>query len=327
MAEHEGRDSECRYYTIICARELFLLHRTFRYTRISESNLKCIISCCRGNSTKKNPSNSSILTVRFTNNARNSSILIGLQKFFGVIHRHSIPSSKTCLACGLVFWETRWDECFWKWQKLRTLNSEKLQEINVSDFSSVIISAKITGTNSLGNWFVIQPGTMVVDPAECPKNSFTKPGFWEHFVVLSPGNSKTQSSVNFLWFGPLRFTTSDFSGSAPICWVLIKAMKRKIVIRENQTYTESWLPFCVAFAPLFPRGIGPFPVPEKFQFPLLWKALLFLQDLLHESTVFPHQETTGQKLTRNGGPQIGACLILAASGFSNVNFPWASLGG
>ena len=99
----------------------------------------------------KNPSNSSILTVRFTNNARNSSFLIGLQKFFVATHRHATPSSKTCLACGLVFWETRWDERFWKWQKLTTLNSEKLQEINVSDFNSVIISAKITGTNSLGN--------------------------------------------------------------------------------------------------------------------------------------------------------------------------------
>ena len=55
----------------------------------------------------------------------------------------------------------RWDERFGKRQKLTTLNSKNLQEINVSDFNSVIISAKITGTNSLRNSFVIQPGTMV----------------------------------------------------------------------------------------------------------------------------------------------------------------------
>ena len=28
--------------------------------------------------------------------------------------------------------------------------------------------------------------------------------------------------------------------------------------RENRTFTESWLPFCVAFAPLFPKGNWPF---------------------------------------------------------------------
>ena len=45
----------------------------------------------------------------------------------------------------------RWDERFWKWKKFTILNSEKLQEIMFSDLNSVVISAKITGTNSLGN--------------------------------------------------------------------------------------------------------------------------------------------------------------------------------
>ena len=40
------------------------------------------------------------------------------------------------------------------------------------------------------------------------------------------------------------------------------------------------------------RGIGPFPVLENPPVPptFLWEVLLFLQDLLYESTVFPHQE-------------------------------------
>ena len=29
----------------------------------------------------------------------------------------------------------------------------------------------------------------LVDPAGSPKNSFTKPGFWEHFVDFSPGKT------------------------------------------------------------------------------------------------------------------------------------------
>ena len=33
------------------------------------------------------------------------------------------------------------------------------------------------------------------------------------------------------------------------------------------------------------RGIGPFPVPENP--PFLWEILLFLQDVLYESTVSP----------------------------------------
>ena len=43
----------------------------------------------------------------------------------------------------------------------------------------------------------------------------------------------------------------------------------------------------------------------------LWEVLLFLQNLQHESAVFPYQETGRQNVTRSGGPQIGACLILS----------------
>ena len=44
----------------------------------------------------------------------------------------------------------RWDERFWKWQKLTTLNYKKSQEIHVSDSNSATISARITGTNFVG---------------------------------------------------------------------------------------------------------------------------------------------------------------------------------
>ena len=55
------------------------------------------------------------------------------------------------------------------------------------------------------------------------ENWFTKSGFWEHFVGLSSENSKTQSSLNILRSRPRKFTKSDFSGLAPIRWVLISA--------------------------------------------------------------------------------------------------------
>ena len=64
--------------------------------------------------------------------------------------------------------------------------------------------------------------------------------------------------------------------------------------------------------PLSLRGNGPFTVPEKPPpSPLSVGSLLFLQDLLYESTVSPHRDIGGQKVTRNGGPQFGACLILS----------------
>ena len=46
------------------------------------------------------------------------------------------------------------------------------------------------------------------------ENWFTKLGFWEDFVHFPRKNSKTQSSLNFLQFGPGKFTKSDFSGLA-----------------------------------------------------------------------------------------------------------------
>ena len=53
-------------------------------------------------------------------------------------------------------------------------------------------------------------------PRGVAENSFTKPGFGEHFVSIFPRkNSKTQSSLNFLQSGPRQFTKSDFSGIGP----------------------------------------------------------------------------------------------------------------
>ena len=67
------------------------------------------------------------------------------------------------------------------------------------------------------------------------------------------------------------------------------------VVRENQTCTKSWLPFCVAFARFFPEGNWPFSGTGKPHI---------------NPPLFPPPGNRGQKVTRNGGPQIGACLIL-----------------
>ena len=70
-------------------------------------------------------------------------------------------------------------------------------------------------------------GLFAMGPVQfsCPRgvaeNSFTKPGFWEHFVDFTQKkSSKTQSSLNFLQSRPRKFTKSDFSGLAPIRRVL-----------------------------------------------------------------------------------------------------------
>ena len=38
--------------------------------------------------------------------------------------------------------------------------------------------------------------------------------------------------------------------------------------------------------------------------------------LQYKSTVFPHRAIGGKKVTRNGGPQIDACVILSDIGWS-----------
>ena len=67
-----------------------------------------------------------------------------------------------------------------------------------------------------------------------------------------------------------------------------------IYLRENQTCTKSWSPFCIAFAPplLFPQGELALFRYRKTTF--FCGKSLFPQDLLYESTVFPHQETWGK---------------------------------
>ena len=65
---------------------------------------------------------------------------------------------------------------------------------------------------------------------------------------------------------------------------------------------------CRLRPPFSPRAIGAFPVPENPHF--LWEVMQFLKDILCESTVSP-RGNRGQKVTRNGGAQIGAGLILA----------------
>ena len=60
----------------------------------------------------------------------------------------------------------------------------------------------------------------LVDPAESPKNWFTKLGFWEHFVSFSKEKQQKTEFTNFLQSGSRKFTKSDFSGLAPIRRVL-----------------------------------------------------------------------------------------------------------
>ena len=63
--------------------------------------------------------------------------------------------------------------------------------------------------------------------------------------------------VHFMVYAPLKFTNgcTHFRGDG------------EHLFRENQTCTKSRSPFCVAFAPFSPRGIGPFPVLENSPFP------------------------------------------------------------
>ena len=59
-------------------------------------------------------------------------------------------------------------------------------------------------------------------PRGVAENWFTKPRFWEHFVYFSQENKQNhQSSLNFLQSRPQKLTKSDFSGLAPIDWVLM----------------------------------------------------------------------------------------------------------
>ena len=60
----------------------------------------------------------------------------------------------------------------------------------------------------------------LVDPAEWPKIGLLNRDFGSILSVFPRKNSKTQSSLNFLQSGPLKFTKSDFSGLAPIRRVL-----------------------------------------------------------------------------------------------------------
>ena len=55
--------------------------------------------------------------------------------------------------------------------------------------------------------------------------------------------------------------------------------------------------FVSPLPPFSLRGIGPFQLPENAPFPppFLWEVLLFLQDLLYESTAFPHRELGGKR--------------------------------
>ena len=79
----------------------------------------------------------------------------------------------------------------------------------------------------------------------------------------------------------------------------IKALKGKL--SKNETRTKSRLPCCATFAPPpFPKGNWPFSL---------------ISTISTGSPVrthcFPPPENRGQKLTRNRGPQFGACLILS----------------
>ena len=78
------------------------------------------------------------------------------------------------------------------------------------------------------------------------------------------------------------------------------------LLRESQTCIELWLPFYVAFAPLFRRGIALF----RYRRPPCFsgKSYYFYR-ISSMNFLFSPPENKGQNVTRNGGPQNGACLI------------------
>ena len=80
---------------------------------------------------------------------RNASILIGLQHSDRVIHRHSIQRDTPCMWTRVSRNKMGWT--LLEVAKAHNTDFRKLQEIIFSDFNSVIISAKITETNLLGN--------------------------------------------------------------------------------------------------------------------------------------------------------------------------------
>ena len=61
------------------------------------------------------------------------------------------------------------------------------------------------------------------DPAEWPKIGLLNRDFGSILSVFPWKNSKTQSSLNHFQSGPRRFTKYNFSGLAPIRWVLTGA--------------------------------------------------------------------------------------------------------
>ena len=63
---------------------------------------------------------------------------------------------------------------------------------------------------------------------------------------------------------------------------------------------------CRLRAPFSPRGIGPFPVPETPP-PNCYN----FGRIAYMNPLFSPTGNRGQKVTRNGGPRCGACLILS----------------
>ena len=61
----------------------------------------------------------------------------------------------------------------------------------------------------------------LVNPTEWPKIGLLNRDFGSILSVFPRKKNKTQSSLNFLQFGPRKFTKSDFSGLAPIRRALI----------------------------------------------------------------------------------------------------------
>ena len=68
--------------------------------------------------------------------------------------------------------------------------------------------------------------------------------------------------------------------------------------------------FCVAFAPLFLKGNWHFSGTGKPPLlpPFSVGSLPIPQDLLYESTVFPHRETGVKRWRKMVAPQFGACF-------------------
>ena len=98
-----------------------------------------------------------------------------------------------------------------------------------------------------------------------------------------------KKAIRFRWFKLCNRLTIPYPARPQLSASVCQEESGRIKHAPNR----GWLPFCVAFAPLCPELNLPFSSTRKL--PFLWEVLLFLQDLLYESTVFLHRKIGGKR--------------------------------